>query len=98
MSKQEFVNSDEFIDAVVSSTQAGFGGSGYSAEFLPNGTHRVLWNNQIGNRYESAGEIVRIPQLSQEECNEADEENGLSLRDVAEFYRDELADQFLADD
>lgn len=92
MSKQEFVKSSEFIDAVVSSTQAGFGGSGYSAEFFSDGSHRVLWDNQIGNKYESAGEIVRVPQLSQEECEEAADGD---LAEVAEFYRDELAERFL---
>ncbi len=93
MSKQEFAKSGEFIDAVVSSTQAGFGGSGYSAEFFNDGSHRVLWDNQIGNLYKTAGEIVRIPQLSQEEVSE-----GEDMREIAEFYHDELAEQFLSDD
>lgn len=92
---QKFVQSPEFVDAVVSSTQAGFGGGGYSVEIFPDDTHRVLWNGQIGNRYESPGEIIRIPQLSESEVAEADEENGLSLRDVAAFYQDELAAQLL---
>jgi hypothetical protein len=98
MSKQEFVRSDEFIDAVVSSTQAGFGGSGYSAEFFEDGSHRILWNGQIGNRYHSAGEIIPVPQLSQEQVNEADEDAGEGLREVAKFYQDELAEQFLSED
>ena len=98
MSKQEFVKSNEFIEAVVKSTQAGFSGSGYSAEFFKDETHRVLWNNQIGNRYESAGEIVPVPQLSESEYAEADEDNGLTLHDVAEFYRDELAERFLSEE
>src|SRR5262245_54646730 len=83
MSKREFVESDEFIDAVVSSTQAGWGGSGYSAEFFDNGFHRVLWNGQIGNLYRSEGEIVPVPQLSQEQVNEANEEAGEGLTEVA---------------
>lgn len=98
MSKQQFAQSEEFVDAVISSTQAGFGGSGYSAEFFEDGSHRVMWNGQIGNLYESAGEIVPVPQLSQEEVLEADEDNGLTLRDVVEFYRDELVNRFLSED
>jgi len=94
MNKQQFAKSNEFVDAVVSSTQAGFGGSGYSTEFFPDGSHRVLANNQIGNLYKSAGEIVRVPQLSQEEVMEAIDDD---LRGVAEFYQDELAEQFLSD-
>lgn len=92
MNKREFVKSSEFVDAVVKSTQAGFGGSGYSAEFFKDGSHRVLWDNQIGNKYQSAGEIIRVPQLSQEEVNEAIDDD---LAAVAEFYRDDLAERFL---
>lgn len=98
MSKQQFVESSEFVDAVVSATQAGFGGSGYSVEFFDDGSHRLLWDGQIGNLYQSAGEIVPVPQLSQEEVNEADDDAGITLRDVAEFYRDELAEQFLSEE
>lgn len=98
MSKRQFAQSEEFVDAVVSATQAGFGGSGYSAEFFEDGSHRVLWDGQIGNLYESAGEIIPVPQLSQEEVMEADEENGITLHDVAEFYRDELAERFLSEE
>ena len=98
MSKQQFAQSAEFVDAVVSATQAGFSGSGYSAEFFADGSHRVLWNGQIGNLYESAGEIVPVPQLSQDEVMEADEDNGLTLRDVVEFYRDELVERFLSEE
>jgi len=94
MSKQEFVKSSEFIDAVVSSTQAGFGGSGYSVEFFNDGSHRLLWDNQIGNKYHSAGEIVSVPQLSQEQVSEANDDD---LAEVVEFYRDELAEQFLSE-
>lgn len=92
---EKFAQSDEFVDAVVSSTKAGWGGSGYSVEVFPDGHHRVLDNNQIGNLYRSPGMIVSIPQLSQEECAEADDEAGLSLHDVAKFYQDELASQML---
>lgn len=98
MSKREFAKSKEFIAAVVSSTTAGFAGSGYSVEFFPDGKHRVLWNGQIGNSYRSPGEIVRVPQLSQEQVMEADEEAGEGLEEVAKFYVDDLAEQFLSEE
>jgi len=90
---EKFVNSGEFVEAVVSSTKAGWGGSGYSVEVFADGTWRVLWDNQIGNAYMSSGMIVAIPQLTQEQVNEVDEDNPLEL--VAEFYRDELAEEIL---
>lgn len=85
-----FVASDEFIGAVVSSTNAGFGGSGYSVEFFPDGHWRVLWDNQIGNLYVSPGVILGIPQLSESQLEEVDDENGESMEDVIGFYRDDF--------
>lgn len=96
MTKQQFVNSDEFVSAVESSTTAGFSGSGYSVEFFNDGSHRVLWDNAIGNRYEHPNsEIVRVPQLTAEQVAEQDDEAGVTLQDVIKFYQDELASEFL---
>ncbi|WP_129677699.1 hypothetical protein [Candidatus Chloroploca sp. Khr17] len=61
-----FVNGDQFETAVMSSTTAGFGGSGYSVELFEDGTFRVLWDNEIGNRYVSPGLILGIPQYDQD--------------------------------
>ena len=98
MTKRQFVKSDEFVDAVEKATQAGFGGSGYSVEFFESGEHRLLWNNQIGNKYYSSGEIVPVPQLSQEQVSECDEDNGEGMKEVIRFYQDELAEEFLRED
>lgn len=98
MSKQQFVQSEEFVDAVVRSTQAGFGGSGYSVEFFEDGSHRLLWDNQIGNLYQSPGEIVSVPQLTEEQVAECDEEAGEGMEEVVKFYRDELAEEFLREE
>lgn len=87
---KSFVKSDEFVSAVVSSTNAGFGGSGYSVEFFQDGTHRVLWDNQIGNLYASPGVIVGIPQLSESQLEEVDEDNGEPIEEVIKFYRDDF--------
>ncbi len=95
MTKQQFAQSDEFVNAVEKATQAGFGGSGYSVEFFENDNHRLLWNNEIGNKYHSSGEIVPVPQLSQEQVGECDEDNGEGMKEVIRFYRDELVEEFL---
>jgi len=67
---EAFTKSDDFVEGVVSSTKAGWGGSGYSVELFEDGTHRVLWDNEIGNLYESPGIILSLPQLSCEDMNE----------------------------
>jgi hypothetical protein len=98
MSKQQFVQSEEFVQAVISATQAGFGGSGYSVEFFEDGSHRLLWNGQIGNLYQSPGEIIPVPQLSTEQVAECDEEAGEGMAEVVKFYRDELVEEFLREE
>jgi hypothetical protein len=59
-------------DAITASTKASWGGGGYSLELFPSGKYRVLWDNQVGNQYDSPGVIVGIPALTDEEC-EGDE-------------------------
>jgi hypothetical protein len=56
-----------FQDAVDSSTKASWKGSGYSVELFDDGTYRVLYDNQIGNLYDSPGLILSIPPLGDEE-------------------------------
>lgn len=77
-------NDDEFASAIISSTNAGFSGSGYSVELFPDGTHRVLWNDAIGNRYEPTGVVMSIPQLSDEE-----------YRDLCEVAGEDTSDENL---
>lgn len=62
----------EIESAIISSTKAAWGGSGYSVELFPDGEYRILWNQNIGNLYDSPGVIVGIPPLSDEE-SEGDE-------------------------
>lgn len=64
--------SEAIEDAIESSTKASWGGSGYSVELFANGTYRVLWDNQIGNLYDSPGAIIKIPPCSDEEWGESD--------------------------
>lgn len=61
---------ESFESAVDSSTKASWGGSGYSVELFDDGTYRVLWDNQIGNRYDSPGLILSIPTLDSEEWDD----------------------------
>jgi len=63
----------DFESAVDSSTQAGYSGSGCSVELFKDGTYRVLWNNSIGNLYDSEGTILGVPKLSEED--DSDNEN-----------------------
>src|SRR5258707_14134116 len=65
-----FLKSDDFKEGVISATKAGWGGSGYSVELFPDGTWRVLWDNEIGNLYNSPGEIMRLSKLNDNDYQE----------------------------
>jgi hypothetical protein len=67
---EAFLQSGELGDAVVSATKAGWGGSGYSVELFEDGSWQVLWDNQIGNLYESPGVILGLWQLNCDEMND----------------------------
>ena len=66
---ERYINSDDFVDGVVRSTKAGWGG----VELLPSGSWRNLRRNQIGNKYETPGVILRLPELAAEEIEDIDE-------------------------
>lgn len=97
---ESFIASPDFKDGVISSTKAGFGGSGYSVELFEDGSHRVLWNNQIGNLYQTPGVILSLPQIDPENLEEIEgwteeevQDNAFDL-EVNEFeqeLRDALA-------
>ena len=82
-----FIDSNEFEQAVMDSTTAGFGGSGYSVELFEDGTWRVLWDNMIGNLYDSPGIILSIPQLGE------DEDFDYVIVDLGESMRIRLAEK-----
>lgn len=73
---EAFIQSDDFSDGVVKSTKAGWGGSSYSVELFEDGSHRVLWNNEIGNLYESPGVILGLAQLSCDDMNDFIDQGG----------------------
>lgn len=90
----QFMSTD-FQSAVDSSTKASWGGSGYSVELFPDGSYRVLWDNQIGNRYDSSGLILSIPPLGDEEWDE-----DLSIRfydNAEELLRESFKEAIEAD-
>ena len=62
--------SNDFKAAVDSSTKASWGGSGYSVEMFDDGTYRVLWNNNIGNMYDSPGLVLEVPALNDGDWDE----------------------------
>ena len=74
----------DFEDACVSSTKAGWNGSGYSVELFEDG-YRVLWNNQIGNLYDSPGVILSVPELGDDDW---DEEHGHFFGNAEEAMRE----------
>ena len=88
---KKFLESPGFPEAIVSSTQASWGGSGYSVELFVDGSYRVLWDGTIGNLYESPGVILRILPLADEEQEDVNENDGVGLLEVARFYADEIA-------
>jgi hypothetical protein len=59
-------------EAIDKSTQASFDGNGYSIELFTDGTYRLLWNNNIGNLYDSPGIIVPVPALSDDDMGDDD--------------------------
>lgn len=85
--------STDFEAAVDSSTKASWSGSGYSVELFEDGTYRVLWNNQIGNRYESPGLVLGVPSLNDEEW---DDDPSIRFYDNAEqAMRDKYAEALI---
>ena len=78
-------------------TKASWGGGGYSVELFPDGTWRNLWNNQIGNKYETSGIILGLPTLSEEDTADLDEEevaeHDQALRELVHLGHDELAQE-----
>lgn len=67
---EAFLASEDFKSGVISSTKAGWGGSCYKVELLPNGKWSVLWSNQISNLYETPGVIIALPELDTDEMQE----------------------------
>lgn len=68
---ERFLQSEDFSTGVVSSTKASWGGSGYSVELFPGGDWRVLWNNEIGNLYNTPGIILKLPTLDDSDYHDA---------------------------
>jgi hypothetical protein len=103
---EKFIKSAQFAEAVIQSTKAGFGGSSYKVELLPDGTWMVLWANQIGNLYDSPGHIVTIPGISDSDYSDFEDMAGSGetdalteqlrntdeLEEVAQEMRDQLHD------
>lgn len=82
--------SEAIEGAIESSTKASWGGSGYSVELFANGTYRVLWDNQIGNLYESPGAIIKIPPCSDEEWSDRFYDNAIEkLKRVFQEWKKE---------
>lgn len=104
-----YLKSPDFKDGVIASTKASWSGSGYSVELFYNGSWRNLWNNSIGNKYESRESIIlALPTLDDSDYQklvngeELDEDE--STMSEEEYFdlafdneRDELAQQLRKD-
>ena len=74
---------NDFEQSCDSSTQASWGGGGYSVELFDDGTYRVLWDNEIGNLYVSDGIILGVPALGDDEW---DDDKSIRFYDNAKEY------------
>lgn len=82
-----------FKSAVDSSTKASWGGSSYSVELFDEGYYRVLWDNHIGNLYDSPGLILSVPALADDEW---DEDPSIRFYDNAEqIIRESFEERWL---
>lgn len=61
---------EKFEEAADLATKSSWGGSGYSVELFEDGHYRILWDNQIGNLYNSTGLILSVPSLADEEWDD----------------------------
>jgi hypothetical protein len=70
--QQAFDNfmSSDFKSAVDSSTEASWGGGAYAVELFEDGTYRTMPKSSIGNRYDSPGVILAVPQFDEEEWDD----------------------------
>lgn len=62
-------------EAIDNSTSASHSGGSYKLELFHDGTYRVLASNQIGNLYNSAGLLISIPTLRDDEMAVLDDED-----------------------
>jgi len=83
---EAFLASDEFSESLVKATKASWGGSGYSVELFEDGHWRVLWNNEIGNLYQSPGTILGLPTLDDNDYTSWMEEHGEKLGENEYWY------------
>lgn len=74
----------EAEETIMRATVAGYGGpsEGYSVELFEDGTYRILDNKHIGNLYQSAGMLIDMPKLSDDEVGD---------EDAPAYYDDALA-------
>lgn len=90
---EEFLSSNDFFDGCKAASRASWkSGSGYSVELFPDGTWRVLWGDNIGNKYETPGVILGLPSLGTDGDYQASVIDGDMTEDdffLAVFQNDE---------
>lgn len=80
-SLEAFLASEDFYDGMVAATRASWSGSGYVVELFEDGRWSVLWDNSIGNKYNSPGVILGMPTLDDSDLQEYLDKNGVEGED-----------------
>lgn len=75
---ESFLDSSEFGESLIKATKALWSGKKYCVELFEDGSFRVLWEDQIGNRYRSPGAMLDLPTLDDDDYQEAVIEGGMS--------------------
>ncbi len=88
---EAFLASPDFKAGVIASSKAAYSGSGYAVELFPDGHWRLLWDEQIGNLYQSPGWIVGLPAIDAAEDDLASEFD-VAADELAAQVREQCAD------
>jgi hypothetical protein len=91
VTKEEFVQSSEFVGAILTATSVSFSGKTTSVIFSDSGTHEIILTENLWNT--SDKEICMIPLLTNEQIDEMTEEN--TPEDIVTKYLPELTERFL---
>jgi len=91
MTKEEFVQSSEFVGAILTATSVSFSGKTTSVIFSDNGTHEIILTENLWNANDK--EVYMIPLLTNEQIDEMTEEN--TPEDIVTKYLSELTERFL---
>lgn len=89
-------NKAEVVESLIKSTIAFINDSGYTIELFEDGTYQIIWDDMLGNKYESPGLLVPLPYFPAEvdielEIDPVDPNNLIeeiqdSFSEILEYY------------